>query len=278
MVIDWNVVRESHIRQACKEYDEGKNLPKRDAQSIWLYFRNKAYPAKHIQGRSYFFATGKTLNPGADYKSSNGKTTKFFEERGLETTQSRNEPIPPATKPSKRTIKHPVSALVQVVYLTSGIADENDFDPTEGDWRDIAFRQIKVRRGQQAFRNELRQQYGDRCMVSGCTLMDVVDAAHIKPYRGKKDNHYENGLLLRTDLHTLFDLDYMGIDPKTLKVEIHPEVREVGYRQFDGVRLQCDSKRPSVKALSIRWRSFLRRAERSSESGSSPKSRESYLT
>ena len=34
----------------------------------------------------------------------------------------------------------------------------------------------------------------------------------LPPYRGTKDNHPDNGLLLRADIHTLFDLDMIGID------------------------------------------------------------------
>jgi hypothetical protein len=89
-------------------------------------------------------------------------------------------------------------------------ADEEPFAPVPGDWRVSAFRQIKERRGQQKFRNILRERYGESCMVSGCCLMDVIEAAHIAPYRGEKDNHPANGILLRADLHTLFDLDLLG--------------------------------------------------------------------
>ncbi len=92
------------------------------------------------------------------------------------------------------------------------------YRPVDSDWRRKVFRQIRERRGQQKFRDALRKRYGDRCMISGCCLMDVIEAAHIRPYRGEKDNHPENGLLLRADLHTLFDLDMLGIEPHTLIV------------------------------------------------------------
>jgi len=52
----------------------------------------------------------------------------------------------------------------------------------------------------------------------------VLEAAHIKPYRGKTDSHLENGLLLRADLHTLFDLNLIGVEPDTLTVRVHPWV------------------------------------------------------
>jgi hypothetical protein len=66
--------------------------------------------------------------------------------------------------------------------------EEAPYTPENGDWRAVVVRQIKARRGQQRFRNDLRNRYGDRCLISGCRLLDIVEAAHIKPYRGKPDN------------------------------------------------------------------------------------------
>jgi hypothetical protein len=138
--------------------------------------------------------------------------------------------------------------------------DENDseppFHPTDEDWRASVFRQIKERRGQQKFRDGLRKRYGDRCMISGCCLMDVVEAAHINPYRGEKDNHPENGLLLRADLHTLLDLDLLGIEPGTLTVRLHPDAIGAGYELFDGVTLRCMGKPPNKEAIAGRWKLF----------------------
>lgn len=149
-------------------------------------------------------------------------------------------------------------------YLTAAegadAADAGDFVPQEGDWRTTVFRQIKARRGQQAFRDVLRERYGDQCMISGCGLMDVVEAAHIKPYRGDGDNHPANGLLLRADLHTLFDLDLIGIEPGTLIVRVHPNAKTAGYGGFDGSALKCGSAKPSGEALALRWGLFLRRS------------------
>lgn len=148
-------------------------------------------------------------------------------------------------------------------YLNSGEAIDAspgpEFVPEAGDWRVSAFRQIKARRGQQAFRDSLRERYGGKCMISGCTLMDVVEAAHIKPYRGDGDNHAANGLLLRADLHTLFDLDLIGIEPGSLLIRVHPVAKAAGYSGFEGMRLMCASTKPSNDALALRWELFLRR-------------------
>jgi putative restriction endonuclease len=140
-----------------------------------------------------------------------------------------------------------------------------EYRPTERDTRLQVFRAILQRRGQERFRENLRQRYGDACMISGCTLFDVVEAAHISPYRGIDDQHPENGLLLRADLHTLFDLDFLGIEPDALRVSLHPDAIAAGYERFDGVPLRCNSlRRPSQRALEIRWTLFQQRVTNSS--------------
>jgi hypothetical protein len=142
-----------------------------------------------------------------------------------------------------------------------GTGDIGGYRPTDEDSRRRVMRQIKERRGQQAFRDALRRRYGDQCMLSGCRLIDVVEAAHIKPYRGVPDNHPENGLLLRADLHTLFDLDLLGIEPSTLRIHLHPDARAAGYNDFENERLRCPDLEPSQDALQVRWSDFQRRLQ-----------------
>ena len=99
-------------------------------------------------------------------------------------------------------------------------------------------------------------------MVSGCDLLDVVEAAHIWPYRGVNDNHPDNGLLLRADLHTLFDLDLMAIHPDELAVRLHPLAITAGYGNFEGRALGVpDRAGPSKAALALRWECFRERLE-----------------
>lgn len=125
------------------------------------------------------------------------------------------------------------------------------------DTRETVLRQIKSRRGQQVFRTALRQRYGDRCMISGCTIIDIVEASHIKSYQGDDDNHPENGLLLRADLHTLFDLHLIGLEPGTLRILVAQEARRNGYDLFDGQTLQYTGEGPSPEAVVFRWKQFV---------------------
>ncbi|WP_442936079.1 HNH endonuclease [Nostoc sp.] len=81
----------------------------------------------------------------------------------------------------------------------------------------------------------------------------------MSPYRGSEDNHPDNGLLLRADLHTLFDLDLLGIHPESLQIQFHPKVLTTSYKKLDGRKLICSEIKPSQLALESRWRLFLKR-------------------
>ena len=153
-------------------------------------------------------------------------------------------------------------------YLISDNAEENEnqnildsttYSAITSDRRQLVMRQIRERRGQSKFRQALRLRYGGKCMITGCKLFDVVEAAHISPYRGSEDNHPENGLLLRADLHTLFDLDLLGIEPETLEIKLHSKVFDTEYRNLEGRKLICSKFKPDTEALKSRWNLFLQR-------------------
>lgn len=90
---------------------------------------------------------------------------------------------------------------------------------------------------QKKFRQELLDYYNSHCCISGCSVETVLEAAHIKPYAlcddGEEGNR-ENGLLLRADIHTLFDLNLIQINPDTFIIEVHSSLRQIPeYFQFN---------------------------------------------
>lgn len=164
----------------------------------------------------------------------------------------------------------PLSGALQTLRRKPNYPEPEDskepqggYTPSGFDTRVAAIKSVRDRRGQPMFRRVLRRRYGDRCQVSGCALLDLLEAAHISPYRGEDDQHPENGLLLRADLHTLFDLDLMGIDPETLTVHFHASVlADPSYGQFAGRSVACGTRRPSRQALESRWAAFRNRTSR----------------
>lgn len=131
-------------------------------------------------------------------------------------------------------------------------ANNDDFVPLMADQREAALRAIKTRRGQSAFRKTLIRIYGPACMVTGCAILDLLEAAHIIPYRGESYNHAANGLLLRADIHTLFDLNLMWIEPGTLKVRFANKLLSTEYGRWEGQTINAKEHRPSVKCLELR--------------------------
>lgn len=130
------------------------------------------------------------------------------------------------------------------------------YAPTMTDTRQCILREIKARRGQRKFRDALLKRYDRRCVITGCELVDVLEAAHIWPYRGQQDNHPQNGLLLRADIHTLFDLNLIAIHPQTLEVHLASSLQRIPeYTALHGRRLLGD-KPPSRGPLESRWKEF----------------------
>lgn len=84
---------------------------------------------------------------------------------------------------------------------------------------------VKPRLGQGAFRLLVTDAYERRCAVTGERTLPVLDAAHIKPYASSGPHDVRNGLLLRKDLHALFDAGYVTVTP-THELRVSPRIRE----------------------------------------------------
>jgi putative restriction endonuclease len=70
---------------------------------------------------------------------------------------------------------------------------------------------IRPRLGQGAFRVSVTDVYQRRCAVTCERTLPILDAAHIRPYGQGGEHEITNGLLLRTDIHRLFDLGYVTV-------------------------------------------------------------------
>ena len=66
----------------------------------------------------------------------------------------------------------------------------------------------------------------------------MLEAAHISPYGGPSTDRVSNGLLLRADIHTLFDCGLLACDPKTLKVAIAGKLKVSAYSGLEGGSLR----------------------------------------
>lgn len=90
---------------------------------------------------------------------------------------------------------------------------------------------IRPRLGQGAFRVLVTDLYERRCAVTQERTLPALEAAHIRPYGDGGEHAARNGLLLRRDLHSLFDAGYVTVTP-TLHFEVSRRIKE----EFDNGR------------------------------------------
>ena len=135
----------------------------------------------------------------------------------------------------------------------TAIEDSGFFDP-DGlqDSRERVAASIVQRRGQTAFRQRLLEAYGGRCAVTGCDVEEVLEACHIIPYKGSETNHPANGVLLRADLHILFDLGLISFDTEAERVVASAKLQGTHYGPLDGNTFNMPADptlRPNTEAL-----------------------------
>ena len=115
----------------------------------------------------------------------------------------------------------------------------------------------RIRLGQGAFRVLITDAYNRKCAVSGEKTLPVLDAAHIKPYDQSGPHAISNGLLLRTDIHKLFDKGYITITEE-YKIEVSKKIKQEfengrEYYKFHGNTLftlpKRDIDKPSKKFI-----------------------------
>lgn len=152
----------------------------------------------------------------------------------------------------------------QVLTHTAEVDLEGDqqSEPPADDYdaRRRAYRQIVARRGQRGFRRRLLAAYESACAMTGTATESVLDAAHLRPYRGPDSNVCSNGLLLRTDIHTLLDLQLLAIDPESRRLVLSKLLVDSNYSQLAGTRLREPRQpgdRPAREVLADTFAAFI---------------------
>ncbi|MGH2461996.1 MAG: HNH endonuclease [Candidatus Limnocylindria bacterium] len=119
---------------------------------------------------------------------------------------------------------------------------------------------IARRLGQGEFRIAVTDAYHRRCAITSERTLPALDAAHIRPYSLHGEHRVDNGLLLRKDLHALFDAGYVTVRPD-LRVLVSRRIREDyengrDYYAMAGRMLQVpDDPRYQPNATFLDWHS-----------------------
>lgn len=114
---------------------------------------------------------------------------------------------------------------------------------------------VRVRLGQAAFRRSLLEQQGAVCAITGAAPAAVLEAGHLYSYASVGKHHDHGGLLLRRDIHRLFDLGLIAIDPEALAIDVSPDLAP--YAQYIGLHGQPIEQQisgPQHRWLEAHWR------------------------
>jgi hypothetical protein len=178
----------------------------------YVHHNNKSFGGTRDEYRIYTKGVSdiddkKSLLPGNRFKLYKGRTATEF----VFDTESASH----------------CSPITQLVVL--GDLTHAEFDP-DGLIDERTFRTVlrAIRAGQAKFRNELLSAYGSRCAITGADVEQCLEAAHIADYSGPKSNVVSNGILLRADLHSLFDAGLLSVDPESNAVMVSSKILGTG--------------------------------------------------
>ncbi|MBO3085179.1 HNH endonuclease [Cellulomonas fengjieae] len=149
----------------------------------------------------------------------------------------------------------PAARIAMVLGVEAGGPDGEDdaIDALDlSDERKWSMRNTVVREGQTLFRRHLLTAYGRRCAITGTSLVQVLEAAHIRPYKGPNTNLPSNGILLRADLHRMWDVGLLAVHEEDLTVLVADHVTDPGYVALRGtvIRIpELPGQRPRPDAL-----------------------------
>ena len=85
---------------------------------------------------------------------------------------------------------------------------------------------VLPRLGQGLFRVVVTEAYDRRCALTGERTLPVLDAAHIRPFSVYPRHEVSNGIVMRSDIHRLFDAGYITVDPKDRRVVVSDRIKQ----------------------------------------------------
>lgn len=120
----------------------------------------------------------------------------------------------------------------------------------------------QVRREQQGrFREALLRAYSETCAITGVNVPEVLQAAHINPYRGRKSQVVNNGILLRADLHLLYDAHLISVEPNSLSISLSGRLESTSYLRYNHQKLRepiSADLGPNTDLLAVHYEQFRR--------------------
>ncbi len=168
------------------------------------------------------------------------------------------------------TLEPEAARAIDSMILDSILIGRGQTTPVDEHAQEVA-RQKKlieqlIRPDQQSFSNTIRRNYQSKCAVTGCVTAAALEAAHIRTQKAKDDNNAANGILLRSDIHALFDRFLITLTPDGMRMEVSPELTDPSYASLRTAMVARPQGGPPPSAESIREHRnrFLERLKRRS--------------
>jgi putative restriction endonuclease len=145
-------------------------------------------------------------------------------------------------------------AVADRLQAATSLPTDTDQSEIPGGWTDAVA--TRRRMGQGTFQAVVLDAYGRQCAITSEKAVPALDAAHIRPFADNPIHELHNGLLLRSDVHRLFDAGYITVTPG-YQVEASQRMREdfndgETYLRLHGTAVQVPRRaeeRPSAAAL-----------------------------
>ena len=116
------------------------------------------------------------------------------------------------------------------------------------------YKSTKVRIGQRKFRQNLIDKFGNVCAFMGETPLQALEAAHLYSFADIEKHFDCGGILLRRDLHRLFDLGLIAVNPTSLMIDLSPEIKRFAqYNSLHNKLLSIKLSKKEVDWLKIHW-------------------------
>ncbi|WP_144018648.1 HNH endonuclease signature motif containing protein [Demequina sp. NBRC 110051] len=113
---------------------------------------------------------------------------------------------------------------------------------------------VRVRRGQSQFRNHLLETQGEVCAFTGAAPRRALEAGHLYSYAKLGQHHQYGGLILRRDIHRLFDDGMLALDPLRLTVDVSGDLKRYPqYGRLHGNELKLDLREEQIAWLRQHW-------------------------
>lgn len=127
--------------------------------------------------------------------------------------------------------------------------------------------QVRTRPDQIQFAKKVKENCFETCVVTGTRLLARCEAAHLVGHGDDGLDHYTNGLLMRADIHALFDTDICAIDPATMTIWFSEDALALDpdLQVYNGRQLLPTKKPINPEFLQARWVKFNRQSLKMAE-------------